>query len=35
MIDCLDAGGHHGSSIIIAKETRNLVQAREPSNEDK
>ncbi|KAL3566184.1 hypothetical protein D5086_031599 [Populus alba] len=29
------AGGHHGSSIIIAKETRNLVQAREPSNEDK
>ncbi|XP_011026519.1 PREDICTED: protein TIFY 8-like isoform X2 [Populus euphratica] len=29
------AGGHHGSGIIIAKETRNLVQAREPSNEDK
>ncbi|KAG5225332.1 hypothetical protein OIU76_027413 [Salix suchowensis] len=28
-------GGHHSSSIITAKETRNLVQARDPSNEDK
>ncbi|KAJ6697914.1 PROTEIN TIFY 4A-RELATED-RELATED [Salix purpurea] len=29
------AGGHHGSIVMMTKETRNPVQATEPSNEEK